>query len=856
MIPIQLKLRNFMCYRDNVPPINFESIHTACISGNNGNGKSALIDAMTWALWGKTRASSDDELIHTGQTEAEVQFDFAQGQERYRVIRKRSRPRSSKSSGQSILEFQVSTPDGFKVLTGDSIDQTQRKIINILHMDYETFINSAFLKQGRADEFTKKRPGERKEILGNILQLSVYDELEQIAREHVREIENQISIIDTSLKNLQDEIDRKTLYEAEYEQVKAELIQVDSRVHEIEQSLSSLRKKNELLENRRIQLSELELRIRDTEHNYRIWQDQVTLHRSRIIVYEELLARRSEIEQKYRNLIENRRLCDELDQKYRRVNSLTQAKHKLEMAILKASEKLNELHAITADRIRELQSNVDRLPQIQAQIRQIDNLLLSLAEKEAEIESKKDSLRLAQARIHFLQAEQTRLTQEIEQLEEKLKLLAQQKGGTCPLCESPLGEDGQKRIETRYQADKTRLATALSQNKAELQEKEAEARALEHDIISAEKSLKTEKDSAQSQKGRLSKTLNDINEASTKLADEKSNLSLIEEKLARKDFALEEQNTLSAIEQQIRECAYDPQQHEMIKNLVAEMAQYEEEWRKLQEAERLIVEEKEAEAKALKTAETLVLNLENDSRRKNVLLNEIQGLTGVADELASTEKAYREISAKQKSLQESLGAAKARLERLAELSEQYRQKENQRKELAKQMKIYQELSVAFGKNGIQAMLIETAIPEIEAEANKLLSRMTDNRMHVKVELQKPKKTGGTRETLDIVISDELDTRPYEMFSGGEAFRIDFAIRIALSKLLARRAGAPLPILIIDEGFGTQDSTGIEKIKEAITSIQDDFQKILVITHIADFKDAFPVRIEVVKTPEGSSIIFS
>lgn len=856
MIPIQLKLRNFMCYRDNVPPINFESIHTACISGNNGNGKSALIDAMTWALWGKTRASSDDELIHTGQTEAEVQFDFAQGQEHYRVIRKRSRPRSSKGSGQSILEFQVSTPDGFKVLTGDSIDQTQRKIISILHMDYETFINSAFLKQGRADEFTKKRPGERKEILGNILQLSVYDELEQIAREHVREIENQISIIDTSLKNLQDEIDRKPSYEIEYEQVRAELIQIDNRVREIEQSLSSLRKKNELLENRRIQLSELELRIRDTEHNYRIWQDQLTLHRSRIIVYEELLARRSEIEQQYRNLIEYRRLCDELDQKYRQVNSLTQAKHKLEMAILKASEKLNELHAITADRIREQQSNVDRLPQIQAQIRQIDNLLLSLSEKEADIESKKDSLRLAQARIHFLQAEQTRLTQEIEQLEEKLKLLAQQKGGTCPLCDSPLGEDGQKRIETRYLAEKTRMVAALSQNRAELQKKEAEARALENDIISAEKSLKKEKDSAQSQKGRLSKTLNDINEASAKLANEKSNLSLIEEKLARKDFALEEQNTLSAIEQQIRECAYDPQQHEMIKNRVMEMAQYEEEWRKLQEAERLIIEEKEAEEKALKTAETLVLNLENDSRRKNVLLKEIQGLTGVADELASTEKAYREISVKQKSLQESLGAARARLERLAELSDQYRQKENQRKELAKQMKIYQELSVAFGKNGIQAMLIETAIPEIEAEANKLLSRMTDNRMHVKVELQKPKKTGGTRETLDIVISDELDTRPYEMFSGGEAFRIDFAIRIALSKLLARRAGAPLPILIIDEGFGTQDSTGIEKIKEAITSIQDDFQKILVITHIADFKDAFPVRIEVIKTPEGSSIIFS
>ena len=92
-----------------------------------------------------------------------------------------------------------------------------------------------------------------------------------------------------------------------------------------------------------------------------------------------------------------------------------------------------------------------------------------------------------------------------------------------------------------------------------------------------------------------------------------------------------------------------------------------------------------------------------------------------------------------------------------------------------------------------------------------------------------------------------------MFSGGEAFRINFAVRIALSRLLARRAGAPLPTLIIDEGFGTQDEYGIEKLKEAINSIQDDFDKILVITHLDELKDAFPARIDVVKTAEGSTI---
>ena len=105
MIPVKLTMRNFMCYRDNVPPVYFDGIHLACLSGDNGNGKSALIDAMTWALWGKTRAKSDDDLIHSGQTETEVEFDFSVGQQTYRVVRKHARPKSRKASGRSSLDL-------------------------------------------------------------------------------------------------------------------------------------------------------------------------------------------------------------------------------------------------------------------------------------------------------------------------------------------------------------------------------------------------------------------------------------------------------------------------------------------------------------------------------------------------------------------------------------------------------------------------------------------------------------------------------------------------------------------------------------------------------------------------------
>jgi len=173
MIPIKLALRNFMCYHDNVPPLHFDSFHVACLCGDNGNGKSALLDAITWALWGKARAKSDDDLIHLGQGEMEVEFEFAVAQNSYRVLRKRTKGKLTKGglrgTGQSILELQIATQQGYSPITGNTIGETQRKIIEILRMDYPTFINSALLLQGRADEFSMKAPGQRKEVLANIL---------------------------------------------------------------------------------------------------------------------------------------------------------------------------------------------------------------------------------------------------------------------------------------------------------------------------------------------------------------------------------------------------------------------------------------------------------------------------------------------------------------------------------------------------------------------------------------------------------------------------------------------------------------------------------------------------------------
>src|ERR687887_1349059 len=172
VVPLTLRLRNFMSYGAEPVGVDFAGLHLACLAGGNGNGKSALLDAITWALWGRSRARSEDDLIQVGKLEAEVELEFALGAERYCVLRKRQLRASGKRRvATPTLELQIYDGDRYRPLTGESVTQTQAALSSLLRMDYETFINSAFILQGRADEFTLKTPAERKKVLADLLGL-------------------------------------------------------------------------------------------------------------------------------------------------------------------------------------------------------------------------------------------------------------------------------------------------------------------------------------------------------------------------------------------------------------------------------------------------------------------------------------------------------------------------------------------------------------------------------------------------------------------------------------------------------------------------------------------------------------
>jgi exonuclease SbcC len=233
----------------------------------------------------------------------------------------------------------------------------------------------------------------------------------------------------------------------------------------------------------------------------------------------------------------------------------------------------------------------------------------------------------------------------------------------------------------------------------------------------------------------------------------------------------------------------------------------------------------------------------------------LAGLTALESEFTQAEQREREMGVKIQQAIERQGALRNQVERRETMGQELIVESARLTALQDEQSIYQELATAFGRQGVQAMLIETVVPRLEDETNALLGRMTDNRMNVKLETQRERASGQgePRETLEILVSDELGPRSYEMYSGGEAFRVNLALRIALSKVLAKRMGAPLPTLFIDEGFGTQDTVGRERILDVINSIGEDFEKVLVITHFDDLKDGFEVRINVLKDESGSTI---
>lgn len=163
--------------------------------------------------------------------------------------------------------------------------------------------------------------------------------------------------------------------------------------------------------------------------------------------------------------------------------------------------------------------------------------------------------------------------------------------------------------------------------------------------------------------------------------------------------------------------------------------------------------------------------------------------------------------------------------------------------------LLEKLCVAFSRKGIPAVIIETVLPEIEDISNQYLGRMSDGTLQLKFNTLEALKNGEQRETLNIEVHDGSLWRSFESYSGGEKFRVSLAIRLALSRVLAQRAGVELRLLILDEPASPLDPQGREIFCSTIKSLTSYFSNIIIISHLSDLREEFENRINITKAKE-------
>ena len=869
MIPLRLTLKNFMCYGEDVPPLRFDSIHVACLCGDNGHGKTALLDAITWALWGMARTAptpggavnslNADELIHLGRTDMSVQLDFLANGQQYRVVRRRS-ARARGRSGRSTLELQVRDTDGaadsngagdgaerFRPISGSAIAQTNRRICEILNMDFKTFVNTAYLAQGQADLFTTSTPTERKKCLSDALDLSYYQRLSDGAKARSNAIHSDMRDNRTAVGLHREEAAQRPQYERRLTEARARIADVAPQAAERRSVAERLSGEAQALQARQTEFYDLERRLQSAKSDAASLQRQVRADESAAASYSATIDNAQQILDGFAALERWQAEQTRLDAALSRKNELDGKRSNLVQVIARQEERLSSDQRALQRRIAdELEPRVESLPAVERKLAALDRPRADLMALAADIERKRNAADDMAKRVQALTQHNEHLRQDMTDTRQKHDML---KGdnAACPLCSRQLSGEAQQRLRGEYARAGKADRASYDKNVEEIDRLNAQRKSADAERTALERRKTSDERALVNKEANLSRDRRDAIEAQKALAQSTAELAKLTQVIDDGAFSENERKALADIDGELAALEYDAEAHTQARAQVGALGRFADERRALDEAQ----------ANLPRITEALQTNRQLLSNRNAEIAAAAERATALRQELATLPKikaALNDAIASRDTLERALDLAKVKAGILQEKLANCDRLDGERRalglrhaELADEKGIYDELTLAFGKNGIQALVIESAIPQLQDDANAILGRITEHRMHLRLELDE-----GTSERLEIRIADALGTRSYQTFSGGEAFRINFALRIALSRLLANRAGAPLPVLFIDEGFGSQDSAGQERLTEAIQSIQDEFQKIIVITHIEQVKNAFPVRIEVSKTDSGST----
>lgn len=866
--PVSISVRNYRNYKEE--NFDFSDISFCAINGVNGAGKSSLfMDAIVDCLFEETREGDCKAWIR-GTEDARsgsIEFIFDIGEKRFRVVR--TRTKSGKPT-LNLSQYQKESADWMN-LSKERIIDTQAEIEKLLGMDSMTFRSCALIMQDQYGLFLQAKKDERIAILGNLLGLGIYGVMELDSKKKLSEQRKELASKKEAVRIKTDFIKSKGDPESELQKAEEDIQQLNKDIEDLSDTQGQLLNKHAQIEKAEQECRKASEELDDCHKRRRSISDEIS---SKTQILENCNAALESANEVREKAAEYKQLSEQIIELEKDVLNHDNAKRNL----AGYNADIQNCQNIINDAKRRNNDIANLIEQLKAELP--DNLeekLTELAQARTQCEELQEKRHLTSVAEQELQQIRATYSQRISEAENRRKYrldriseIRQQeefmKNSGCPdidrascrflakaiddvkslpeeadhleKCEEEIAALRIKRDEEiskkqdeiciiGYDAERLELLIrkARALVKYENLKKDAEKKKLE---IAR---LETEKNTNSKTIGQYEEILLELNIKAQKATDIVAALS---DSVIKHDDAVCKRNSVAHFADQEKELPVYEERKQHIDKRLTELYQ----------------------ERSKEDANELVLH--NNLREAEIKLEELR------KDIEGSE-ALEEVERRLKSTKETL--EKAQIQK-GVLTQRVEDVEAMRSEIAllnkgiavaaEKADCYEALKQAFSQDGVPHQIIRNIIPHITDTTNNILGQMTGGTMGVEFVMERTVKgKDGDKATLDVLINEYgKTTLPYASKSGGEKVKASLAVILALSEIKATAAGIQLGMLFIDEPPFLDDE-GAQAYVDALETIRDRYSdvKIMAITHDDAMKARFGQAVTVIKTDDGSKVIY-
>ncbi|MBC7081723.1 MAG: SMC family ATPase [Thermoplasmatales archaeon] len=795
---ISLRLHNFRKFRD--VEINFPTGLIGLV-GNNGVGKSTIIEAIGWAIYGsRALRNRDQKQIKTQWAPAGedcwVNLKFEMGGNVYEVTRIMS---------GSATDARVKVNGSIMASSSAGVTEfLERKI----GMDCESFYTSIFAKQQELNALSNKSSSERKKNMLKMLRIDLLDDAIKKVREDRR---NKQEILEWMEKNLRSLDDLRKNLEAN----KNRLNFLVSKKMEVENELKKLSEEIKFLEEERRKEKEKAEKFKELNNSKKILEERI---KSKFEIKEAKLKEIEEILKKKKEHEEIKKFAEEYERIYiikESMDSILEKyieKKKIEDELFRKNREIEDFEK----EIKKLAKQLEGEEKIFEEIEEIEKII-------NEINKKREKLSIERNEKNAEIKEKEKRKKNLEKNLKELKEAGED--SNCPTCGRPLKE--------KYKEILANIENEINEYEGRIRELALQVLKIEEDY----KKLEMENKENELKKKKMEET-------SRKISSLREKIKFFDE---QKNSRIEERNRLLLKIKEYEGILFDEEEYNKISKRLKEL---------------LPIKNKssilENEIKKIPQIEKEIEEIEKDI---SLISSQIKNLTVEIEKLSFDEKKYAKIEEDYEIVRNKMKEAEKEFIRLEGEIENVKkeidrnekdikEEEEKREKIKVLRKEIAGLEMLAGDretgllNDFKRYLISKIGPTLSLFASQFFSKFTQGK-YKEIEID---------EDYNIGIYDGGEKFDIERFSGGEKDIANLSLRLAISQLISQRSDVSLNLIALDEIFGSQDRERRKSILNALAELRDQFSQIILITHIDDIKESLENIIKIYENEDGSSRI--